>query len=365
MIRIRSGVWLWQLLDEQPFLDLGRHPEELTADTVPVKRNAVRAVFRRNGYYLKITVPNRLWSTLREALAPKARAEFRTAQQLAAAGIPVVEHLGFGCAGGNNLLITRAFPESVPALDYAVQHLWRNTDAAPEFLPGLAACWRNFLDSGFFHPDLHLGNLLYQPESGHFALVDLAGVRRRHPTAARRRTMCRGLFDLRELLGMERFRTFTADCGLPPAEFDALYAEVRARAAAEWPRRRRQFLQGYEKYVAEGDGVRCFRDLDRALRTTPEARTQLELQTGTPEALEQLALAGFRLDLMQLPHPRIAALEPKAGKLYREPWTALPELGPELRRELALWGIPESAVRPVRDCRGREGVLPLHPEAFL
>ncbi len=364
MIRIRSGVWTWYFRSEEPFAELGRHPESLTADAVCVKRNALRAVFRRNGYYIKLNLPppNNLWKSMREALLPKARREFCSGIVLEDAGIPVVEHVGFGRAGGINMLITREWTDSVSAWDYAVSHLWRKEGKArTDFLPGVAATVRIFLDAGFSHPDFHLGNLLYRPAEGTFALVDVYGVRRGKAAGFKERaSLCRGLFDLREMLSGAELRAFAADCGIADAEFAEAETRMRKHCHAEWPRRRRQFLSGYAKFSYRGeDGIRYFLDADGKSRTEPGNFVGFDILTGESAELEQMLVAHFRLDLLQIPHPRIAAADPAGKKLYREKYTVLESPSAELAATLSAWGIARETVRFIRDIRGREGVIPL------
>ena len=78
MYRVKSGNWIWFWQELEDWNRLGPHPEEMTADTVLVKANPVRGVFRRDGYFCKLEMPAcrnpvTFW---RAVLFPRARREF-------------------------------------------------------------------------------------------------------------------------------------------------------------------------------------------------------------------------------------------------------------------------------------------------
>ena len=104
---LRSKRWEWHI------------PSERTADTVRslvlsaphlVKTTPVRAVYHCGDYFLKFERATGWMTSFRNWLHPKARAEYETGLDLAAAGVPAVECLGWGRHGGTNVLITRAIP---------------------------------------------------------------------------------------------------------------------------------------------------------------------------------------------------------------------------------------------------------------
>ncbi|MEI2999517.1 MAG: hypothetical protein V8T86_01230 [Victivallis sp.] len=123
---------------------------------------------------------------------------------------------------------------------------------------------KHILESGLFHPDFHLGNILYDKVKRSFVLVDALGVRRAGflDRQFRAYRMRRVAMELREILSRERMTAFLSACGIPNA--DAFYDRALDREAdalwREWPKRRRQILAGYPKFTRKIEAF-CMRSI--------------------------------------------------------------------------------------------------------
>ena len=322
----RSGDWTWHFVDEGVWSELAPSPEHPSPDSSIVKANPIRTVFRRGSYFIKVERPESKFglSFLKALFAPKAKSEFESAQALAAAGIPVVEPLGYGSAGNAQALVTRGVFGAVPVSEYYNAH-FAEGEADPE---NFLRCWSHFvrlvIDSGFQHPDFHNGNILFQPETGEFLLVDVFGVKGLcKVTEEIRDGMRHIIFEMRRGLSPERLISLARECGIRGNHREFVengLAKEAARLRGEWPKRKRQLLQGYHKFVektALADGRELWILLDKGRRPLCSAEDvdndKFDIVKGQDALLDSFyqALAG-------IPHRKAVAWEPDSQKLHLE-----------------------------------------------
>ena len=350
---------VWHFLREADWDALGRDPGAMPPGCVPVKQSGLRAVFRKDGFFLKTELsahPRSRFFRLRNMLFPKARSEFRSLLDLRDAGIPAVEPVAWTQFDGIAwTLVTREMPDVVTANDFFHTAVGRDGRRCPEFFAKWCGFVRDVLDSGFDHPDFHNGNILYCEKSNSFALVDVYGVRRR--AFPRRRKMAMIVREFAEFLPKPELLKLIADCGIPDGE--AFYRTMLRYDARhirhEWKRREKQFFRDYAKFVRV-EGERRW-TLDGAREPLPIENTEkLEL---APEAAKALRREDFRLALLRIPRLRIAAFDPP-GTLYRE--TAAGEASPEgvaaLRERMELAGLAPDAYIYAADRFGRTVAVP-------
>lgn len=310
-IDLRSG-WHWHCLsgEVKNFL-CGQGAAEL----VWVKRNSDRAVARCGDFFLKF---NRLplWKAL---FFSPAREEFQAACRLRRARIPTVEHLGYARKGGVTLLITRAWhPDACNVDDFWSEHMVLGSDEPTEFLAAFAEFFAELLAKNLYHPDFHLGNILWSPGAREFTLVDLHRVSVR-PT----RTVAEKLFLLEVL---PKFREAAAPAiilqliqvttGLSEAATGQLLRHLLAREQQailrQWARRKAQFLAGYPKFSAiASEGGQSFlirRDRLRRPMFDPKRREEFDTEHLSPENAVARMLFSFYLQLLRIPHRPVAAV---------------------------------------------------------
>ena len=335
---LRSKRWEWHI------------PSERTADTVRslvlsaphlVKTTPVRAVYHCGDYFLKFERATGWMTSFRNWLHPKARAEYETGLDLAAAGVPAVECLGWGRHGGTNVLITRAIPGVMTVEQFFYDRIVYGGGDPGELLAEITAFMRKFFDAGFYHGDLHFGNILYHPATHALAWVDLIAIG--HPGSvepAARRFMSRCIVTLRE--GLTRAQMFHTLRDVGAAETDAeaetfYFAEVR-RAARHlidtWEKRGGQVLNGYPKFAeavpcpgAPGRTLLLRKDwLGRTIAPAEAAAHGLpagyELLRAKNEAeAERIYLRSFYLHMLRVRHRRVAAFA-RPDELWLEPLPA-------------------------------------------
>ena len=322
----------WSFASDAVRAELGESPETLLESGEEVKANPVRRVVRSGGYFLKCDRRG----------AARFHSEWKSAKLLESQGIPVVEYLACGESSRGGCLITRALPDSESVAEYYWRTFVRDGADPEPFLALFAPFLKHILESGLFHTDFHLGNILYDKVKRSFVLVDALGVRRAGflDRQFRAYRMRRVAMELREILSRERMTAFLAACGIPNA--DAFYDRALDREAdalwREWPKRRRQILAGYPKFTRKIDGVLHAVNPLRELGETVDC----EIREGEPAELEKLFLAHFFLQMALIPHRRAAGFDPENGRLYLEPMPpgAVPARADDQRERLAAFDLP-------------------------
>lgn len=335
---LKSKRWNWHV------------PSEKTLDTVRslvltaphlVKNTPVRAVYHCGDYFLKFERSPDLWSAFRKSVHPKAHAEYEIGRSLAAAGIPAVECLGWGKLGGTNVLITRAMPGAVPMEEFFYDRIVYGGGNPDGILSEITAFMRQFFDAGFYHDDLHFGNILYQPDLHKLAWVDLIAVEHPgHVEPAARRFMCRCIVTLRE--GVPRARMFRMLRELGAVETDAeaelfYFTEIRHMALhllETWEKRSGQVLNGYPKFAeavpcstVPGHTVLLRKDwLGRSIIPKEDVLHGLPaayecLHAENEAEAERLYLCSYYLRMLRVKHRRVAAFA-RPDMLWLEPLPA-------------------------------------------
>ena len=176
MQKIQINNWTWFIENTALLHGWFDKWQEFARDSI-VKQSSVRIVFKvEDLFYVKLEQPLGLWRRLRSFFSPKAASEFTVGRALEAAGVPVVKHLGWAQCGSSNMLLTEAVPDSCSVHEYWHNEIVYGNLPKKKFLNNFAEFLKVFLTSGFYHPDFHLGNILYSPSTEKFALVDVYGV---------------------------------------------------------------------------------------------------------------------------------------------------------------------------------------------
>jgi Lipopolysaccharide kinase (Kdo/WaaP) family len=314
MFKEQRGKWHW-VLREAGILDSWFDDYQSLAESNAVKRNPVRTVFRYNDYFIKLDTPEKLLHKLRGRLRPKAKIEFKTALELEKYSVPVVEHLGWGQCDGNSMLITRALPNAVTVMDYwKTSFVYGNNDPS-HFLEQFGEFLQTFFASRCYHPDFHPGNILYNPENSNFALVDLYGIKpNSKPLSVNERIKMYAIINcLRAVVSDAAAITFIDKLGLKLKDetseelWQQLLDYKLSRIRNEWPKRKKQIINEYDKFVTRSDdasGKYLFRHNQNR---QPYIKPELPLNTTAPKLYptnlptaeaEQLWLNSFLTDFL-------------------------------------------------------------------
>ena len=349
--------WQWRLRSSG-LLDSWFDRYEQYLKSSLVKSNPVRSVFKvGDRYFVKLDCPRNLLHKLRAYLCCKAETEFNTAMQLENAGIPVVKYLGWGRRGCLSMIFSAAVPDAVPAWDFWVREYITGGKDHAGFLDKLAGFLKKFIYSGFFHPDFHLGNVLYSPSDGQFTLVDVYGITRPGSVSvSQMERMYRIVLAFRDIISdieAEKLVLFMGIRDTPEAA--RLYFDSALKAEAvflndEWPGRRRQILENYRKFITPllVDGQEyLLRHSAAAEPFIPPAELPQTLNSGKLEkavlpADEALTvwLKSFRLQFYGISHRQPLILEKNGSQstLYfsriegKIPAPGIPEVSEFLKR---------------------------------
>ncbi|GAB4338966.1 MAG: hypothetical protein Kow0099_13540 [Candidatus Abyssubacteria bacterium] len=226
-------------------------PSVLSGDTPALrvlKRKPARELLALDGecrVFVKIHTHHKRADRLKTILLPtRARIEWTIARQMLGCGLPVAEPLGYGekRSGGiatRSILLQRLLPECTGVAEY-LGHNASSPQARHEFFASLGTLLRQMHAEGFWHPDLHTGNLLVD-SARKLWIVDLHSVGRTSPVPSRRRMadLAKLVFALDGLADREGLRTLLKSYN--PAAGDAEHEDAisRLHAKADSLRRRR------------------------------------------------------------------------------------------------------------------------------
>ncbi len=175
--------------------------------------------------------------------ASRARAEWELGEQMREFGLPVAEPLGVGERRSRTLvsgcvLIQRAIDRCETLGNY----LSRN-GGEPSLLKSLGQLLRQMHSSGFWHPDLHTGNILVDPQSEppKLWLIDLHAAGRSASVSRRRRMadLAKLVFSLQGYLEERQLRELLASYLPDSQRKDIEQTFASLLSAAERLRRRR------------------------------------------------------------------------------------------------------------------------------
>jgi hypothetical protein len=168
---------------------------------VRVKASAARSVWRANlagrAVYVKRYRVRGWAERIKYRLAPpRAEAEWRAARGLAAAGIEAAQPLAVGVARRGPWLVDAFFVAAeVPGVPHTelLAALREGEGDVDALLRATVGLYERLCAAGFFHPDLHGGNMLARLDGAvpRIALVDLHSIRLRRRIGRRSRARMR------------------------------------------------------------------------------------------------------------------------------------------------------------------------------
>lgn len=173
--------WIWEIDDpgllEYWFSDFENFRKENSIKSNP-EREVFFIIIEGKKYFVKYSHPTSLLQKTRSKINPKSATEFNSSKLLEMSGIPTSKVIGWGKNGTESMLITEAVPESIDARKYWFSIEYRDFARRKTFLAKFTNFLCKFMESGFYHPDFHLGNLLVTGHGGNikFTLIDPYGV---------------------------------------------------------------------------------------------------------------------------------------------------------------------------------------------
>ena len=355
----QNNLWQWHFLQESDQKAFDPDPEVMMYETDVLKNTRFRVVFRKNDCIVKyyISPPDQgLFRKLKNRFRPKARSEFETLCELQKQCVPAVEPVAWGQNGSQgSCLITREMPESISANDFFHTAIGEENRECPEFWRGWCSFVRDFLNSGFDHPDFHNGNILYRQDNHKFALVDVYGIKRSSSPDVRKMAMI--VREFSSFLTKDKLINLLENCGIrdPEKFYTEMFRYGAKQIRKEFPRRLDQFRNNYEKFVKVKGKMIFHRN--GARHPIPLENTE-KMQCSVQEA-KKAREADFYLNLCGIPRLRIAAFE-APGTLYVEKMSDKipPAAEADLQERLILAGLDPEKYFFTADRFGRAVVVP-------
>ena len=328
IIEKRRG-WTWRLRSPG-LLDAWFDQYEQALESSLVKSNAVRSVFKiKDDYFVKFDRPENLLHKLRAYFYCKAESEFNTGMKLEKDGIPVVKYLGWGRQGSLSMIFSKAIPDAVTALEFWTREFVTGEKKHTAYLDHLAEFLKKIIHSGYFHPDFHLGNILYDRKTKQFVLVDVYGITKpEHIPVRKLEQMYKIVLAFKDAISDAEAEKLIMFLGIRDTAETAMkyfYSALKTEAIFmnnEWPKRRQQILGHYRKFItaikldereyllrhsAAAEPFITPGELPELLRSET-----LERVTLPKEAALSLWLKSFRLQFYGIAHRQPLALE-RAG----------------------------------------------------
>ena len=249
-----------------------------------IKQNPKRKVFRlicpdNSEMYLKLFARQRFPFSLFRFYAAK---EYRAAHTLEKMGLPMIHYLAWGhlCKGG--FCLSEGVRDVRPARRYFFETLRHNPRQQRDFLNALASLTLSLCRNNVYHPDFHLGNILYSSEEKKIYLADPWGIRENLFSASRIQVrLCLPWLELRGSISEDDLLNGILSSGLAKSKMAAL--ELLQRAEKRYIRRKQRqrkkltarILSGKSKYATElqlPEGACAFR---HTLWFTPPEKLEL------------------------------------------------------------------------------------------
>jgi hypothetical protein len=290
-----------------------------------IKSNSIRTVFKVKGYELPLVVkyecPCSAIDKLKARFNSKARSEFKSALLLKKLSIPCVEYLGWGRKGHQSMLLSKELLKYINAKDFWFESAANKNKFKLLFLRGLASFLKIFFKADLYHPDFHIGNLLVNPETFDFCIVDPYGIRKALKIPEKKK------FEMFRLIGALRAELSVADAvelilrsGMADSNSKAknLWKKILRKEAEEveelWEKRKKQILSGKSKYSTE---VMVDKYKSYMIRNTMSSKPALPLDSVIDELPEseflcisvpqndamKIWLESFKLQFHRIQHP--------------------------------------------------------------
>ncbi len=242
----------------------------------PIKENDKRKIIKvpsEDGdktYYLKLHLVNKFADKIRVLFKNKARHEYESCLLLKQNNIPVANYFAWAInLNGETLIISEELENSQTARSYWYElsldkfnspvvtndnSTLKNYHAITQFIDELTSLLKTFVEKKIYHPDLHLGNLLWDDVQEKLFVIDPYGI------SKKRKFSKKQLFDfigiivgLRNYLSFAELLDLCLEIKICDNKKDAStllkdYLEKQYDGNKDWEKRFKQILAGREKY---------------------------------------------------------------------------------------------------------------------
>jgi hypothetical protein len=272
----------WLYADEYAEKLLGSDPSGKMINPVKIKTNPVREVFKCDRFFFKHD--KRFFNGL--------KAEFRHALKISRTPIPVVRHL----AVSRHILVTLAEENTVELKEYLSRNI-----PDEELLENTGKFIRIMRENFLIHNDLHSGNVLFKTNNKTLMLVDVRSADiAKDPKYCNDNVYIHLVLEMRKYLPRERLYPLLEACGSrdPAESFDKELKRQSIDFFNSWPKRKKQILNGYGKFVRQKNHLRILSDAANELNNA-------EIIVGD---MNNYMLIHYYLELNFIPHRNILAV---------------------------------------------------------
>jgi len=169
---LKKYNWTWYLTDEKNRHLISELTDESFDSLELIKKNPVRSVWKYRNIYIKFNHPVNILDKLRFLIYPKAESEFKFLDELNRKNIKAVLPIAWAKYKSKSLLLTKELKGFENSRDYWFKKASNDPDKKAKFLFSLADFVNELTTKNLIHKDFHPGNILFNPSSSEFALVD-------------------------------------------------------------------------------------------------------------------------------------------------------------------------------------------------
>lgn len=185
-MKTERGGWCWFLKDPSVLDPWADDPDRCRKSAC--KQNGVRTVFRvedsaEHAYFVKMERRPGLWNRLRDRFFSKAESECCSGKLLKRCGIPCAEYCGWGYhPSGGSAVISRALDGYVSATEFWYSKARFDEALKEKWFSIFFHLTAVFQKNGLLHPDFHSANVMLDPQTLEYAMIDAYGIKKTHCT---------------------------------------------------------------------------------------------------------------------------------------------------------------------------------------
>ncbi len=343
-IKIQRNGWIWNIkksLIQNGFLE---NIQDSTKK-IPIKSNTNRDVFnikyQNKLYYVKHYHASGKTSRFLNCFFPKCKAEYESFNILFEKGIRTAEIAGWGIKNNQSMLITEELKGFIDAKKIWFSDALSDVKSKNIFKNDLEKLVSKMISAKIYHPDFHLGNILYNPYIQEIAVIDAHGVKKivKYNKNKLIDMLCvfgaiRG--EITDNEAEERIGNILSSSKVPGLNLSprCLWQKILINESLEteklWEKRRKQILSHNSKYINK---IECNGKIwltRKKISGSPEInveeidqiqkKSSERIKVLNPDTAEKIWLKSFHLQFHRIMHimPIAWCNENNTGKLIYE-----------------------------------------------
>ena len=329
-MKTECGGWIW-ILKDPSLLDPWAEKQDPRRNTA-FKRNGVRSVFRvqdssGHAFFVKMEYRPGFLNRLRDRFFSKAESECRSGGLLKKCGIPCAEYCGWGYhPDGGSAVISRSLEGYVSAMEFWYSKARFDDELKEKWFSIFFRLTSAFQENSLLHPDFHSANVMLDPKTLEYSMIDAYGIGKVRTAAERLlHSNLAWLLPLRMDIPVPELAERIDRAGLLKKKALPFLQEMIRKneffLAHDWQKRRlKQIRSGNSKFSHTENG----REIRHTLWYEPvplPPETQMERRVLPLDAAEKIWIDSFRNQLFCRKNretPLIYQKEDASGVLFFE-----------------------------------------------